>query len=187
MKRDLQKICALVLALTLSLGIAGCGKKPPEETETTGGNTAAASAATLPEDGKATEPGKETKPGKVTAPTGEPDSTRPSAAERPTVPPAPAEVQKTEPQPAQHTHSYYLSRIVSARCEEGGYTVYACDCGDAYQDEFTPALGHSWGEWSVTKDATYSEEGEETRTCSVCGQTETRATAMLEAPAQDEP
>lgn len=185
MKQSLERICVLVLALTLSLGIAGCGKKPPQGTETTGGNTAATSAATLPEDSKATEPEKETEPGRVTVPTSEPDSTKPSAAERPTVPPAPAEVQKTEPQPTQHTHSYFLSRIVSARCVEGGYTVYACGCGDAYQDAFTPALGHDWGDWSVTKDATYSEEGEEARTCSVCGQTETRATATLEAPAQD--
>ena len=192
MKHDFVKIFALVLALVLALGVAGCARKTPE------GTTGATGAAVLPENGKATEPGKETTPGKATAPTGEQDSTKPgaadstkpgaadstkpSAAERPTVPPAPAEVQTAEP---QHTHSYKLSRIVSARCTEGGYTVYACSCGEAYQDDYTPALGHSWGDWSVTRDATYSEGGEETRTCSVCGTSETRATAKLEAPALD--
>ena len=34
---------------------------------------------------------------------------------------------------------------------------------------------HVWGEWTVTKAATCTETGVETRTCSVCGETETRA------------
>lgn len=33
---------------------------------------------------------------------------------------------------------------------------------------------HVWGEWTVTKAATCTETGVETRTCSVCGETETR-------------
>ena len=36
------------------------------------------------------------------------------------------------------------------------------------------ALGHSWGEWTVTKEPTYTEKGTESRTCSVCNETETR-------------
>ncbi|MDR0438262.1 MAG: S8 family serine peptidase [Bacteroidales bacterium] len=37
------------------------------------------------------------------------------------------------------------------------------------------ALGHSWGEWIVTIPPTETEEGEETRTCAICGETETQA------------
>ena len=42
-------------------------------------------------------------------------------------------------------------------------------------DQDVPALGHEWGEWVVTKPATETEEGQETRTCARCGETETRA------------
>ena len=38
-----------------------------------------------------------------------------------------------------------------------------------------PALGHSFGEWVVVREATDSEDGEEQRTCSVCGKVESRA------------
>lgn len=38
---------------------------------------------------------------------------------------------------------------------------------------------HVWGEWTVTKAATCTETGVETRTCSGCGETETREIAMI--------
>ncbi|MBR2707388.1 MAG: Ig-like domain-containing protein [Mogibacterium sp.] len=34
---------------------------------------------------------------------------------------------------------------------------------------------HDWGPWTVTKEPTTSEDGEETRTCKICGARETRA------------
>ena len=40
---------------------------------------------------------------------------------------------------------------------------------------------HTYGEWEVTKEATKKEEGEETRTCSLCGHTETRPIDKLES------
>lgn len=36
------------------------------------------------------------------------------------------------------------------------------------------AAGHQWGAWETTKAPTCTAEGEETRTCTVCGETETR-------------
>ena len=38
---------------------------------------------------------------------------------------------------------------------------------------------HTFGEWTVTKEATCTEQGEETRTCEDCGAVETRATSMI--------
>ena len=38
---------------------------------------------------------------------------------------------------------------------------------------------HAWGEWTVTTPATCTEAGEETRTCSRCGETEKRAIAAI--------
>lgn len=40
-----------------------------------------------------------------------------------------------------------------------------------------PECEHQWGEWVETKAPTCTEVGEETRTCSVCGETETREVA----------
>ena len=40
-------------------------------------------------------------------------------------------------------------------------------------------IDHQWGEWVITTEPTCTEAGEETRTCSVCGATETREMAAL--------
>ena len=61
--------------------------------------------------------------------------------------------------------------------EEGatGDTLWDC-CGAVVSySEVLPALGHDWGEWTVTKPVSYGVDGEETRVCAVCGETETRA------------
>ena len=42
-----------------------------------------------------------------------------------------------------------------------------------------PALGHEWGDWVVTTTATTAQEGVETRTCTRCAETETRAIPCL--------
>ncbi|MCD7821395.1 MAG: hypothetical protein LUG64_04205 [Clostridiales bacterium] len=42
------------------------------------------------------------------------------------------------------------------------------------------ALGHTISEWTVSKEATCSEEGEETGTCSVCGETVQQTLEKLE-------
>lgn len=81
----------------------------------------------------------------------------------------------------QHSYS---SQVVAPTCTEGGYTVHTCSrCGDSYTDSETAALGHDWGEWVTTKEATTSEEGTQTRTCSRCGATETRSIAKISVPA----
>ena len=42
-----------------------------------------------------------------------------------------------------------------------------------------PCINHSWGDWTVTTPPTLTGAGEETRTCSICGATETRAVESL--------
>ena len=53
-------------------------------------------------------------------------------------------------------------------------------CGTVIKE----ALGHRWGSWTVTKEATAKEYGEEQRKCSRCGATEKRRTPKLEFPTQ---
>ena len=71
---------------------------------------------------------------------------------------------------------------VEPTCVDAGVMVYACTVEGciATKEEAIPATGeHTFGEWTETKPATAAEEGEETRVCSVCGETETRAVARL--------
>ena len=72
-------------------------------------------------------------------------------------------------------HEHVKENIVPATCtEDGSKTVVCEDCGETISTEVIPATGHSFGEWTVTKEATCFEDGEETRTCSVCQTVETR-------------
>ena len=83
--------------------------------------------------------------------------------------------------PLSHTHSY-TETVVAPTCTEQGYTRHECVKGDdTYTDTFVPATGHSWGGWTTTTEATASTTGVETRTCSVCGATETRTIPAISA------
>ncbi len=63
-----------------------------------------------------------------------------------------------------HSHSF-IATVTEPTCTEGGYTVYCCVCGEAYSDDFTDPLGHSWSDWE------YTDNGQ-IRTCSVCDATD---------------
>ncbi|MBQ9027890.1 MAG: hypothetical protein IJ110_03890, partial [Lachnospiraceae bacterium] len=82
--------------------------------------------------------------------------------------------------------------VTAATCEHGGaYDVVVCCsiCGEElYRTHIeTEALGHGWGEWTVSRKATQTAEGEEARICSECGKKETRLIPMLEAEKTSEP
>ena len=42
-----------------------------------------------------------------------------------------------------HVHSY-TAETVAPTCTEQGYTVYTCECGDSYIDDYTDPQGHSF-------------------------------------------
>ena len=77
------------------------------------------------------------------------------------------------------------SETTPATCEKDGATVYTARVslnGKPYTDTKTvtiPKTGHKWSEWKTTKAPTTKTEGEETRTCSVCKKTETRAISKI--------
>lgn len=74
-----------------------------------------------------------------------------------------------DPDHVPHEHDYHETHRVDPTCTEDGYVEYTCDCGDTYTDPI-PATGHSWGEWMPAGD------GEEVRSCGVCGAEDYRAT-----------
>ncbi len=66
-----------------------------------------------------------------------------------------------------------VDTVVAPTCGEDGYTSHFCpDCGSYTIDTFVKHLGHTYGDWSMTKGATTTENGERVRTCSVCGHTQ---------------
>lgn len=69
-----------------------------------------------------------------------------------------------------HEHSYSREVISAATCKEEGVAKYTCTiCGSTYTD-ILPVPGHSLGEWQVFKEASYTENGEKVRKCTVCGE-----------------
>lgn len=75
-------------------------------------------------------------------------------------------------------HTVVIDPAVAPTCTETGLTEgsHCSACGEVIKaQETVPATGHSFGEWVVTKAATCTEDGVETRACSVCDATETRA------------
>ena len=80
-------------------------------------------------------------------------------------------------------HSYSVtSSAVSATCTASGKTaVEKCSsCGATKGGITIAATGHSYGSWVVTTPAEIGVAGEETRTCSKCGDEETRTIPALE-------
>ena len=87
------------------------------------------------------------------------------------------EVSEAEAQ-AGYTDLYFL------KIEEGDTAEAVITLSDGTklkkvkkEEVVIPALGHKWGAWSVTKQATLTKKGEKKRTCSVCGETETQPTS----------
>ena len=91
-----------------------------------------------------------------------------------------------------HSHTMVKTEAVAATCTADGHNAYytCSDCGKVYKDaagttettvaaETIPAAGHSWGDWTVTTPATEDSTGEESRTCTACGATETNELPKL--------
>ena len=83
---------------------------------------------------------------------------------------------------AKIAHTEGIIPAVAATCTETGLTEgKRCSvCGEILvAQEKIPALGHDYGEWTVTTDPTCTKAGEETRYCSRCDTTETREVDAL--------
>ena len=68
----------------------------------------------------------------------------------------------------------YESAITAPTCTTKGYTTYTCHCGDTYKAEEVSEKRHDYGEWSVAREATEREDGEERRACKNCEHFETK-------------
>lgn len=66
----------------------------------------------------------------------------------------------------RHTHKYFKT-VIAPTCTEQGYTLYKCECGNEYEENFTNATGHNYEE-SVVK-ATCTQKGYTKHICARCG------------------
>ncbi|MCQ2424648.1 MAG: SH3 domain-containing protein [Lachnospiraceae bacterium] len=97
-----------------------------------------------------------------------------------------------------HEHDLKKTDAVPPSCEKSGTEAcWTCaGCGKLFADEAgteeigapvtVPALGHDFGEWKVTKEATADETGLSERVCSRCSEKETGILPKKEAPVTEE-
>lgn len=82
-----------------------------------------------------------------------------------------------------HVHEFTgeVTTTKEATCTQAGEKTIACvnpDCKEVTTEEI-PVKGHSFGDWIVTKAATWNTEGTQERSCSVCGDKESAVLPAL--------
>lgn len=110
-----------------------------------------------------------------------PETTAPGIRDSaPTV--SPTATPETESPKTMHNHSY-ISETIAPTCTAGGYDLFSCSCGEYYKGNHIDPVGHTWGDWSTTVEATTDREGEQERSCTRCGTVETSTTGKKSIPA----
>lgn len=72
------------------------------------------------------------------------------------------------------TDHNWTIRETPATCESNGTRTYTCDTCKETKTESIKATGHTYGTWITTQAATVFSPEQQKRTCSKCGQEETR-------------
>lgn len=80
---------------------------------------------------------------------------------------------------SEHEHNYE-TKVVEATCLDAGYTRYSCSCGAKYRDNYTKALGHTYGYWELIEEATCNKSGKREKCCNLCGNVVTDPITKLE-------
>jgi len=187
----MKKIICMTMAVCLIISMAACTSQKKTDKEEPTDITIRSEATSEPAADVPTEvtnePATEPSAEATTAPTTEPTtvpSTEPATAptvaptEAPTEPPAtnPTNEAKQEqspsttdttPAPTEHQHAY-VTTVVGPTCTDGGFTVDYCDCGANNVYDTIPALGHTFGDWTIVLEPTTTANGQSARICSVC-------------------
>lgn len=161
------------LALTLLLGMAGCGRLPRESGPVPGESSRETASSAGTETVDASLP-------TVTQPSAsipsEPAPTEPVPSD-----PAPTETKPMETEPTEppitlpsetepvHTHSYTVT-VVAPTCTEVGYTLHRCSCGDSFRTDQTPMADHQYKQFEYLCPDPESD-GFQSFRCEVCGDT----------------
>ena len=80
-----------------------------------------------------------------------------------------------------HTLNGGETIVKKPTCKEEGIKESLCTvCHKTIRQTIPKLTGHSYGDWTVTRKATVFAEGEQTRTCSICGDKQKVAVAKLQ-------
>ena len=71
-------------------------------------------------------------------------------------------------------HEYVESITKEPSCDVGIKTFTCSLCQDTYTEDIPAIAQHKFGKWKITKAGSCTEKGEQTRTCSACGVSETQ-------------
>jgi hypothetical protein len=89
------------------------------------------------------------------------------------------EISRTSKTIDKIAHTVVTDEAVAATCTTSGKTAgsHCSVCGTVIeaQIEIAATGNHTYGDWAITKAATATAAGEQTRTCSVCGDKQTEA------------
>ncbi len=133
------------------------------ETETTKPTTQPTTEPTTEPTTKPEEP--TTKPEESTTKPTEPTTVKPT---EPSTKPAEPTTKPEEPTTG-HVHQL-ITEIIQVGCTVSGHKkTYCAECGVIIENEVYEAKGHSWSEWTVTKEAGIEIAGIKSRSCSACG------------------
>lgn len=77
-------------------------------------------------------------------------------------------------------HTYIADGVVAPTCEENGYTLKKCACGATQKSDTVEKLGHDFGEYVETVEASCKTVGVSTAECSRCGATDHTYTPALD-------
>lgn len=177
----MKRFTALILAMLLVLSMAACGNQ--ESTGSTSGTEQNNPSSTKPSQSKPNE----TEPTILPTRPGDGEHIHKYASEVTKEPlcEEPGEITFTcecgDTYTAETTvtgHSYHAQTTKEPTCTEPGEATYTCRCGKSYVEALELA-DHNWSEWIVSKQPTMQAIGEAQRSCSVCGETETKELPVL--------
>ena len=74
---------------------------------------------------------------------------------------------------AKKEHTWVKQDNIPATCEKGEMEVEKCSvCGKTKETQISDPLGHDYGEWKITKEATCTKYGTKKRICKRCNEYE---------------
>ena len=75
--------------------------------------------------------------------------------------------------------SFTIRMTTDGSVKKNGFEISKIDYYSSDNVEFTPALGHSYGDWEVVTQATCTASGLKEKTCNNCGDTKTQTISSL--------
>lgn len=197
----MKKLITIFLAIVLVMSLSACNNADNKDIGNTVNSTTGNSETNVTEDtnestsatnntsdatvnDNTTDPTQNTDEGTAPTDRDDKDETTPTTGNENTEGTEPNQNDTTQPtvgttvtEPA-HTHEY-KSTVTNSTCTDDGYTTHTCSCGDSYVDSKISAIGHNFGEWKTTKEATTTSTGTEERKCKNCDAKETKTIGKI--------